>query len=141
MTCPRSHSWTEIEMDFQPLCFSAFQSTKEFPEGKISLQARSSRVHPEAASFVPVFLPGMVCVHRSTCGYIFLPFSIFFHTQVYVLKRYPALSLLMLSDIPLRSFLMGTWILTIYTPADYSTERINQAVFFSFFYWGKIDVV
>ena len=25
---------------------------------------------------------------------------------------------------------MGTWILTIYTPADYSTERKNQA-------WGE----
>ena len=80
---------------------------------------------------------------KAPVGIFFFPSRFFFHTQVYVLKRYPALSLLTLSHIPLRSFLMGTWILTIYTPADHSTERINQAgfVFFSFFYWGKIDVV
>ena len=69
-----------------------------------------------------------MCTHKHLCVY-FSSLHDFFFTHVCVLKCYPAPSLLSLNNTPLRSFLMGTWILTFYTFANYSTERINQAVF------------
>ena len=85
---------------------------------------------PESASFIGPCVPSRVgmCTHKHLCVY-FSSLHDFFFTHVCVLKCYPAPSLLSLNNTPLRSFLMGTWILTFYTFANYSTERINQAVF------------